>query len=76
MPDARLPYAAMKIQDGLVFVIGPDDERLCEVPRMAHPRDSKLRTERECWEIAQQLARLLNDESDSCHAAAEERSEA
>lgn len=66
MVDVSLAYAAAVSQDGHVFVVGPDQDRLCEIPLLARATDLRLRSLEERMSIARRFAQLLNEESARC----------
>jgi hypothetical protein len=52
---------------GHVFVLDPNGVRVAQIPLLPNPAAPSLRSVSERWNIAEQLARLLNEESERCH---------
>ena len=69
MPDDRKPYS-VEWKGVHVRVIGPNRERICEIPLVAAEWLTRTRTDQERLDIADTLVRLLNEESVASHQAA------
>lgn len=69
MPDFRLGYSVSQ-HGARVCVIDPKGEVVCEIPLTAAAWLDRVRSDQERWDIAQTLARLLNEESAACRRAA------
>jgi hypothetical protein len=68
--DVRYPYAACHSGPD-VLVIGPANERVCEIPVSLAPWQASVRSVRERIAVASVIARLLNEESERCRRGAE-----
>jgi hypothetical protein len=54
-----------------IFVMDQDGSRIASIPLLAHKESTVIRSESERWNIAWHISRLMDAESEACHADAE-----